>query len=347
MNELIEKQLNNGTTNNPFLSHCNISRPSPLSPRTKQVLNFMQLNQREISPPIQSNKNIDKINQYSKNRQMRYFGAWSLDQWDRAAIMLKDMNLDERVIKTYKDEFIDTLHQDFESGVAYEYADDWFQSFPNGGFFNPVRYNNLYSDEIGIAHRIEEYIQCGEKHPAINGLLSYEKPKQYDHTFLKNAGAYIITYPTESDIHDILESQVYDIGENVAEMIGEDEENKHKQRIFVTDSFDYGDSISTCAVIYSDFDTDTTYLLNNSVKNAIVEAIPVDYWKDSRLSIGKKPYSVTKGELEMAQCNLCVEDMMDIPLDDYYVPSNFSNEKLNENNLNENYTKQNSNEYSL
>lgn len=306
MNEQIMRQLNNGVKINPFMSHSNTSKPSPLSNRTRQVLDYMRLNQRTVAEPTQATTKLDKINEYPLSRQMRYFGAWSVDQWEHAAIMLKDTGLDERVIKTYKDEFISLLHEDFESGKAYEYADDWFKSFPAGGYFNPIRYKSLYQDEMNIAHRVEEYIQCGEKHPVINGLLSYPKPDNFDHTFVKNGGAYIVTYPTDSKIHDLLKSQVYDISNCVAEMIGEDEYAEHGQRVFVTDSYDYGDSVSACAVLYSDFETDTTYLLMNSTKNAITEAIPMEYWHDARISVATEPYSVTKGEIELAKTYLSV-----------------------------------------
>lgn len=302
MNERILKELNNGQTTNPFISHCSKSKPAPYSKRTREILNAMMTS--GLPKPELRNSKLQNANEYSKNRQMRYFGAWTLDQWDYAAQILRTDKLaplDEATIEKWKDDFISLYHDDFDNGTAYRYIDDWYSSFPKGGYFNPIRFKSLYGDELAIAHRVEEHIQCGYGTPAIAGLMSYADKSNFDHAFVHGGGAYVVTFNPNSKIKDILQSQVDDIDDYIADELGEDESINNKNRIFVTDCRMLNNGKETCAVIYNGFDTDAEYTLAACAKGAILNVIPMDYWKVSQFEISTNPFKVTKGEIDLAK----------------------------------------------
>lgn len=304
--DALDEQLNSGVIPNPYIADCDKSKPAPMADRTTQILYAMRTGN-HIPEPQRSDNNLVSASRYPKPRHERYFAAWCLDQWERVAVELKrgEFALDERVIKTYKNDIIQALYDDFESGKAYLYVDDWYKSFPNGGFFNPVRYENFYKDEMNIAHRVEEHIQCYETHPAIQMLLnSKNRPSDFDHSFVENGGMFVINYPTDSDVHELLEKKVFEIDDDIAERIGEPEGMGYGQRVFVTRGYGYGDGVSTCAVLYDGFDTELKHMLPGSVKNAITEAIPMHYWRDPRLYIDTEPHKVTYGEMETVRIDI-------------------------------------------
>jgi len=307
MNEKITSQLDNGTIANPFTSHCKKSWSSRESQRVMHMLLYLRTGLTEPQKPTQHIERLDKVKAVSTNRQLRYFGAWSLDQWDYAAEKLRQMGHDESEVDTYKDDFISLLHKDFESGLAYEYADEWYQSYPDGGFFNPIRYKSLYANEIPTAHAVEEHLQCKLYQPAVTGFMSFEKPMPFDHNFVKNAGGLIVNYPDNLNIQDILAGQVSAIDEYAAEMIGEDESSKHGQRVFVTASKDYDGSMRQCVVYYAGFDTQEQNTLSTSVRNSITECIPTDYFRDHRVYIDIEPIKLMKGQLDMCEIYLAKE----------------------------------------
>lgn len=308
----IEKQLNNGFQSNRYLNNfeqSKISKLAPASQRMEQIAKCLCVD--NILPdPIVSQKNLEKANVYPSSRHARYFGAWALDQFEHFSKRLKNtaVPLDESTIRSYKDDFLSILHSDFESGRAYEYIDEWYTAFPKGGYFNPARYRNIYPDEEGITHSVVEHMLCGYNKPIIAELLSYPTEQPFDHTFEINSGAFLIEYKTGSNIRDILDSEIYEIDEHVAEMLGEDESDSKKQRIFITGEHDYGNGISGCAVLYSGFETDAQISLIGYVKNAITESIPMDSWKSTRLSIKSEPLHVTKGEIAIAEKYLTVSE---------------------------------------
>lgn len=310
LSDEIEKQLNNGFKINRYLNEFDKSKISKLSPpsqRMEQVAKCLCVDNFLPEPTI-SQKNSYNANLYPASRHARYFGAWALDQFEHFSRRLKSeaVPLDESTIRTYKDDFLSVLHSDFESGKAYDYIDEWYTAFPKGGYFNPARYQNLYPDEEKIAYSVTEHMLCGYNKAIIAKLLSYPSEKQFDHTLETNAGAFLIEYRSGTDIRDILNNQVYDIDEYVSEMIGEDESTSKKQRIFVTEEYNYGNGISGCAVLYNGFETDASIALIGNVKNAITESIPMDKWKSTRLSIKSEPLRVTKGEITIAEDNLAV-----------------------------------------
>lgn len=331
LSDEIEKQLNNGFKINQFLNEFDkskISKLAPASQRMEQITKCLCVD--NILPdPIHSQRNLENAAIYPKSRHARYFGAWALDQFEHFSRRLKNTSvpLDESTIRTYKNDFLSILHSDFESGKAYDYVDEWYTAFPKGGYFNPARYLNLYPDEEGIAYSVAEHMLCGYNKPIIAGLLSYPTEQQFDHTFESNGGAFLVEYKTGTNIREILNSQVYDIGECVSEMVGEDESTSKKQKIFVTDEHDYGNGISGCAVLYDGFETDAHLALIGYVKNAITESIPMDKWKSTRLSIKSEPLRVTKGEIAIAEKNLAVSSRNP----SFEIPSRpVQTEKLNE-----------------
>lgn len=329
----IEKQLNNGVKVNKFVTDFDkskISKLAPASQRTEQIAKCLCVDNM-LPEPIKSQKNLENAMIYPKSRHARYFGAWSLDQFEHFSKRLKNTvaPLDESTIRTYKDDFLSVLHSDFESGKAYEYIDEWYTAFPKGGYFNPSRYPNLFLDEESIAYSVSEYMLCGYNKPIIGELLTYPSNSQFDHTLEQDGGAFLVDYRTGSNIHDILNSEVYNIGEYVSEIIGEDESTSKKQKIFVTGEHDYGNGISGCAVLYHGFETDAHLALIGHIKNAITESIPMDAWRSTRLSIKSEPLRVTKGEMSIAEQNLAVASMN--PRFDISSKQTHIKETLNEN----------------
>ena len=308
MNEQIVEQLNGGHFENKYLYYSKKSKPTLLSPRTQQTLNYLLLGYEKKPNPQIAKEHLQEVNETSNIRQMRYFGAWCLDQWDYAAKHLQKTGYSKEAINDLKDDFISALHEDFTSGVAYEYADDWYQAFPDGGHFNPMRYQHLYCDEKHIAHLVSEYIQCNFVHPAIASLMSYPKPDPFNHTLLKHGGSITLNYPSESNVRDILASMTNELDMYVAENIGEDESIRRDKRVFVTDSIEYTDGRSTCAVLYDSFDTVEKNYLASSMRAAIMEHIPLDYWQKYSINVAVEAGKVTQGEMDMARLYLQNEE---------------------------------------
>lgn len=304
MNEQIIEQLNGGHFENKYLHYSKKSKPTLLSPRMQQTLNYLILGYEKMPKPKESKEHLQDVMDVSKMRQMRYFGAWCLDQWDYAAKHLQKTGYSKEGVNEFKDEFISALHEDFTSGVAYEYADDWYQAFPDGGHFNPVRYQHLYDDEKLIAHLVSEFIQCNLAHPAIASLMSYPKPEPFNHTLLKHGGSITLNYPSDSNVRDVLASITNELDMYVAENIGEDESVKQGKRVFVTDSIEYADGRSTCAVLYDQFDTVEKNYLASSMRAAIMEHIPLDYWQKYSINVALEAGKVTQGEMDMARMYL-------------------------------------------
>lgn len=344
LSDEINKQLDNGTSGNYYVDMygSKISKLSPMSKRTEQITECLCIDN-ILSEPVVSQTKLSDAKLYSNDRHARYFGAWALDQFEHFAKRLKDASVptDESTIRTYKDGFLSILHTEFETGKAYDYIDEWYTAFPNGGYFNPVRYKNLFSDEKDIAYAVSEHMLCGYNKAVIAGLMAYPMDKEFNHHMVPNGGAFLIQYKTGSDIRDILNSQTHDIEENISEMVGEDESMMNQQRIFVTDERTYNGGMSGCAVIYSDFDTDASLSLIGYVKNAITEAIPIEKWRTTGLTIKSEPLMVTRGEIDIAKEHLS-SDMC-------YEPSAFSklpeqeqrgqklNEKLSPNEYQDDY----------
>ena len=307
MNEQIVRQLNGGLYENKYLDYSTKSKPTLVSKRTNQVLNAVIFGNKVQKPNV-SQKNLQEVKNTSLIRQMRYFGAWCLDQWDYAEKHLYKQGYKKSTVKKIKDEFIDALHGEFTSGVAYEYADDWYQAFPNGGHFNPMRYGKLYADEKEIAHLVSEYIQCNHVHPAIASLMSHPKPSNFNHTFVKNGGSVTLNYPTESNIRDVLAADIESLDDSVAHMIGEHEDykkdNKIDRRVFITKSIEYADGRSTCAVLFDQFDSVEKNYLASCMRAAIMEHIPPDSWRSYTINVALDANRVTQGEMDMARMYL-------------------------------------------
>lgn len=330
MNDIINKQMNFGTRINIYRASCDKSKPAPMSKRTMQILNYMRLGYPSVPEPVHADSKLSAINKYPKSRQMRYFGAWCLDQWDHAANELRKTNLDEYVIKGYKDEFISILHDDFDSGKAYEYADEWYHSFPSGGYYNPYRFGMIYEDESEITSKVTEFVKCRLGHPAVANFMKNNKPDHFDHTLSLTDGGVLVAYKADSDVHDSLVSHVGEMDKYVSELIGEDENAKNGQRIFVTDSVlsDQQNNLDTCVVYYSGFVTYEPELLMSSVKAAISEAIPMERWRDSNVMIDTNKVCVMRGQIDMCRKYLGNQDAAnDIIMD---LPKEFSDEFLNE-----------------
>lgn len=305
-NEFINEQLTVGTSDNKYAGNKSVCKPAPASKRVDQLITHM-FSGSSLAEPVASQSHLYEATGYSPKRQARYFGAWALDQADHFVKKMKQMpvRLEESQIREYKQEFIAALHQDFESGEAMKYVDEWYASFPQGGYFNPARYEQLYEDEKDIASLVSEYMLCGYGRPAIAGLLSYGKHPSFNHSFVDAGGAFLITYKTGSDVQNMLSAQAIEISDHVSETIGEDEAYVGKQRIFVTDECDYGNGMSGCAVLYAGFDTMANVALVTHVRNAIASALPQEVWKDAnKLTIASQPLKVSVGEIDMAKQHL-------------------------------------------
>lgn len=306
MNELINRQLLFGTKLNTFRALCDKSKPVPTSPRVKQVLDYIRLGYPSVPEPMHCDTKLARVKEYPRSRQMRYFGAWCLDQWDHAADELRRSNVSEGYINRYKDDFISVLHDDFDSGKAYEYADDWYRAFPTGGYYNPIRYSMIYEDETDIANKVGEYLRCRLAHPAVADFMRYPKPERFDHTISEIDGGILVAYKHGSPVRDILADHVDSIDTYVSELIGE-EEKSHEQRIFVTDSVltDKTNDLDTCVVYFSDFNTYEPETLMSSVKAAVSETIPMEHWRKSGVMIDTKKVCVSYGQIKM--CHMYLE----------------------------------------
>lgn len=301
--DFINEQLTVGMMANKYAGDAAVCKPAPVSKRVDQLINHMFSGSRLVDPVV-SQSHLADVEDYSRTRQARYFGAWALDQADHFVKKMKQMpvKLEESQIREYKQEFIAALHQEFESGEAMQYVDEWYNSFPQGGFFNPSRYEQLYADEKDITSVVAEYMLCGYGRPAIAGLMNYGKHPSFNHAFVDAGGAFLVMYKTGSNIQDMLAAQTIEISDHVSEIIGEDEAYIGKQRIFVTDECDFGTGMSGCAVLYAGFDTMADVSLVTHVKNAVTSALPPEVWKDAnQLKIISKPLKVSVGEIDMAK----------------------------------------------
>lgn len=301
--ELINERLKVGTIDNKYAGDRDVCKPAPASNRVDQLITHM-FTVTSLPDPVPAQQHLQDVAGYSYGRQARYFGAWALDQGDHFVEKMKHMpvRLEESQIREYKQEIIAALHHDFESGEAMKYADEWYMSFPNGGYFNPARYERLYEDEKEIADMVSEYMLCGYGRSPIASLLAHGKHLGYNRAFVDAGGAFMINYKTGSGIRDMLASKVIEISDSVSETIGEDEVYIGLQRIFVTEECDFGTGFSGCAVLYAGFDTMKNISLITHVKNAIISVIPEEVWKEpNQLDIISKPLKVTVGEIDMAK----------------------------------------------
>ncbi len=304
LSDEINEQLNSGAYDNIYadLYGSKISKLAPKANRTEQILYCLFVDG-FLSEPVISQTKLEEANRYSYDRHARYFGAWALDQFEHCAKKLRGgiAPSDESKIRTYKDDILSIYHTEFESGKAYDYIDEWYTAFPSGGYFNPVRYRKLYSDEKGIANAVSVHMLCGYDKTIISRLRSYPMYTEYDHHMLQRGGAFLLQYKTGSDIREVLYKQTPGIEEKVSEMAGENKDAMSQQRIFVTEEVAYTNGESGCAVIYSDFATSTNISLIGYVKNAITEAVPVERWRTTGLTINSEPLKVTQGEIDIAR----------------------------------------------
>lgn len=301
----IERQMKMGTRINPYMQYCSKSKPAPLSSRTGQILEYMRLGYSEVPEPEMKMNCIDEISKYMESRQMRYFGSWALDQWDYAADDMRRMGASEHDIQMCKDGFLSVLYHDFSTGKAFAYADDWYQSFPAGGYYNPYRFQMIYEDEFDIASKVTSYVKCRLAHPTVANLMNKPKPKDFDERLLLDgSGGIMVAYKSGSDVRDILVSKVNEIDNCVSEMIGEEEGIRHDQRIFVTDGVlsDKRNNLNTCVVYFHDFCTSEDNLLSSCVRAAISEAIPMDRWRTDSIMIDTNDMGVMRGQIDM--CNM-------------------------------------------
>lgn len=311
----INEQLTVGNADNKYSNDKSVCKLAPASKRVDQMINHM-FSGSSLVDPVVSQSRLQEASNYSHRRQARYFGAWALDQADHFVKKMKQMpiRLEESQIREHKQEFIAALHQDFESGEAMKYVDEWYASFPKGGYFNPARYEQLYEDEKEIASVVAEYMLCGYGRPAIAGLLNYGKHPSFNHAFVDTGGAFLIMYKTGSGIQDMLSTQAVEISDHVSETIGEDEAYIGKQRVFITDECDYGNGLSGCAVLYAGFDTMANVALTTHVRNAVASALPSEVWKASNeLMIASKPFKVSVGEIDMAKKYLKAKPTETVP----------------------------------
>lgn len=301
MNQQIEL-LEDGNIRNYFLKLSDKSRPCPLSDRTNEILNYMRLSGYKLKEPSDKAKHKELVMAYSKDRQLRYFTAFAFDQFEYVEKILKDnkyVSFNQSMIETYKDEFVAIYQSEFESGIAMNYADDWYRSFPGGGFFNPIRYKNIYDDERNSVYRISVYMLCNESHPTISKLM--RDISFNDCVLVNDAGSIEITYSEKSMIPEILQANLKQMDNNIRKILGEAEATlESEQRLFLSEPYVYSNGVITRILLYNGFANGDAVSFGDHVRDTILDIIPPDEFRDQWVSISCKAYRVTKGEVDAA-----------------------------------------------